>query len=241
MQSAHCSLDIPDTIETHLEGPVQQLQRIGAYAAFVLTIQFLATVAWIVISWPPTGLSGLMHAMADSFLAEAQAPFPFILANIYNASFAASAVVLAVVMRTYLTDSPFLMQLAVLAVVIAAAMFVASGVIPIVSIPQLMAANDMSAVNAVVGVATGLVLGATMASGAGVILAAVSGLQSGGRMPQLLCYLMIFDGLMQLGEFSVPLFLILDPVCGTIWSLWIGSILWREGFTVQRPLTPALT
>jgi len=219
---------------------MDQMHRIGAYAAFALTIQFLATLAWIVVSWPPTGLAGLMGAMADSFLAQAQAPFPFVLLNLYNASFAASAVVLILVMRQQLTESPFLMQLAVIAIVIAAALFLASGIIPVVSVPQLVAAKDTSAVNAIVGVTTGLVLGATSAAGAGVVLTSIASLKS-GRLPRVLCYLFLIDGLVQLGEFSTPLFLVLDPFLGSIWSLWLGAILWRDGLTVRRPVAAALT
>jgi hypothetical protein len=219
---------------------MDQLHRIGAYAAFVLTLQFLATLAWIAVSWPPSGLSGLMDAMAESFLAQALAPFPFVLVNLYNASFAASAVVLVLVLRRCLPESPLLMRLAVIAIVIAAAQFVASGIIPIVSIPPLVAAKDASAVNAIVGVVTGLVLGATSAAGAGVVLTAVAALQS-DRLPRALCYLLMIDGVMQLMEFSVPLFLILDPLCGTIWSIWLGTILWRNGLAVRRPVAATLT
>jgi hypothetical protein len=180
-----------------------------------------------------------MGAMADSFLAQAQAPFPFVFVNLYNASFAAPAVVLILVMRQQLPESPFLMQCAIFAIVIASALFVASGIIPIVSIPKLVAANDTSAVNAIVGVTTGLVLGATSAAGAGVLLTSIAALHS-GRLPRLLCYLFLIDGLMQLGEFSVPLFLVLDPFLGSIWSLWLGAILWRDGIGVRRPVAAAL-
>jgi hypothetical protein len=219
---------------------MDQMHRIGAYAAFVLTFQFLATLLWIAVSWPPTGLAGLMGAMADSFLAQALAPFPFVLMNLYNASFAASAIVLILVMRQQLPESPFLMQCAIIAIVIASALFLASGIIPIVSVPHLVAAKDTSAVNAIVGVTTGLVLGATFAAGAGVVLTSIAALHS-GRLPRVLCYLFLIDGLMQLGEFSMPLFLILDPFLGSVWSLWLGAILWRDGLGVRRPAAAAFT
>jgi hypothetical protein len=98
----------------------------------------------------------------------------------------------------------------------------------------------MSAVNAIVGVTTGLVLGATSAAGAGVVLTSVAALHS-GRLPRVLCYLFLIDGLMQLAEFAVPLFLILDPVLGSVWSLWLGAVLWRDGIGVRRPVAAALT
>src|SRR5262245_19154361 len=83
--------------QTMKRNAVSRLHRIGAYAAFALTVQFLATLVWIAASWPAAGLSGLTEAMGATFVAQSQAPMPFALMNLYNASFAASAVVLATV------------------------------------------------------------------------------------------------------------------------------------------------
>ncbi len=213
---------------------VSQLHRIGAYAAFALTVQFLATLVWIAASWPAAGLSGLTEAMGATFVAQSQAPMPFALMNLYNASFAASAVVLATVLREHLVETPYLMRLAVIAIIIASALFLASGIIPIVSIPEAVRAHDLSAVRAIVGVVTGIVLAATTGAGIGVVLAASAALRS-GRLPRLLCYVFLADGLMQIVEFAVPAFLILDPLAGTFWSLWLGLILWRDGLKVSRP------
>jgi hypothetical protein len=213
---------------------MDRLHRIGAYAAFALTIQFLATLVWVAAAWPPEGLAGLTEAMADSFLIHSQAPFPFALVNLYNASFAASAVVLVTVIREYLTEAPRLMRLAVIAITVAASLFLASGIIPVVSIPHLVRANDSSAVNAIVGVVTGLVLGATSAAGTGVVLSGAALLRA-GRLPRLLCYLIILDGAMQIAEFAVSPFLVLDPLAGAIWSLWLGIVLWRDGLVVRAP------
>jgi hypothetical protein len=137
-----------------------------------------------------------------------------------------------IVMSEQLPESPHLTRFGVLAIAIAAAQFLASGIIPIVSIPELVRANDASAVRAIVGVVTGLVLGATTAAGCGVTLIACAMLAS-GRFPKLLCYLCLVDGMMQMVEFAVPLFLILDPLLGTLWSLWLGSILWRRSPAVR--------
>jgi hypothetical protein len=217
---------------------MDRISRLGSYASFLLAAQFAATLLWIIVSWPPEGLAGLTDAMGDSFLAQAMAPFPFAFINLYNASFAATALVVVVIVSEKLPEFPYLTKFGVIAIVIAAALFLASGIIPIVSVPQLVKANDTSAVHAIVGVVTGLVLGATTAAGSGVILMA-SALLLSGRVPKLLCYICLFDGTMQLFEFAVHPFLILDPLFGTIWSLWVGAILWRDGLAVRRP-APAL-
>jgi hypothetical protein len=203
------------------------ITRVGAVAAFILTLQFLATLLWIAVSWPPNGFAGLTDAMAETFLVQSQAPFPFALMNFYNSSFAASALVLVVVMRERLPKTPLLMQLSVIAITVAAALFLASGIIPIVSVPDLVKAKDVSAVNAIVGIVTGLVLAATTAAGFGVVLGGSALLRS-DRVSRLLCYIIIAGGIMEIAEFAVPPFLVFDPLAGTIWSLWIGTILWRD-------------
>jgi hypothetical protein len=53
--------------------------------------------------------------------------------------------------------------------------------------------------------------------------------------------LLIADGLMQIVEFAVPAFLVLDPAAGTVWSVWLARILWRNGLVVRAPATAAFT
>jgi hypothetical protein len=206
-----------------------RVNRIGAICAFVLTFQFLATLAWIVVSLPADGLGGLdqlVDAMAAFFTAYATRPVPFAILNLYNASFAITAVVLVIILRERLAQARLKMQLAVIAISVAAALFLASGIIPIVSGPTLVKLNDASALRATIGVVAGLVLAATTAAGFGVTLTAWSGFET-GRLPVAMCWLMIIGGLMEIAEFTVPIFLILDPALGTVWSLWLGFFLWR--------------
>jgi len=201
--------------------------RVGAVLAFVLTLQFLLTLLWILVSWPPGGLGSLADAMAQYFLARANDPFAFILLNLYNVSFAVSAVALAVIMRGLFSDYPHRAQFAVYSILVAAAQYVASGVVPLVALPPLVAAGDHSAVNALVGVSTGLLLGATMASGFAVATFAWIGFSS-ARLPRALCGLMLFAGLIEMVEFGVPLILVLDPLSGAAWSIWLGTLLWND-------------
>jgi hypothetical protein len=206
-----------------------RLNRIGAICAFVLTIQFLATLGWIVVSLPAEGLGGLdklADAMAAFFKAYATRTLPFMILNLYNASFAFTAVVLVIILRERLAQARLKMQFSVIAISVAAALFLASGIIPIVSGRTLVELNDVSALRATIGVVTGLVLAATTAAGFGVALTAWSGLET-GRLPAIMCWLMIIGGLMEIAEFTAPLFLILDPSIGTVWSLWLGFFLWR--------------
>ena len=204
-----------------------QLSRVGALASFVLTVQFLLTLLWLLASWPAEGLAGLADAMAAYFLAEALEPTTFAAMNLYNVSFGLSAAVLAVTMRNRFSDYPVRGELAVYAIVVAAMLFVASGMIPLVGLPDLVRAQDASAVATMVAMATGLVFAATMCCGIGLALFAWVGFSS-RRLPAGLCWLLLVVGLIELVEFAVPLFLLLDPLIGTCWSLWLGELLWRD-------------
>lgn len=210
-----------------------QLRKIGAVMAFVLTIQFLLTLWFIVIAWPKEGPGGwaALNGLADSIAAYitglAATPAPFMLASLYNAVFCVPAIVLAVALREHLAEARHRMLLAVIGAAIAGGLWLAGGIIPVVSVPQIVAANDTSALRAVSGIAIGLILAATTAAGFAAVLAGSAGLST-GRLPRLLCWLLIVGGVVEICEFAVPVFLIIDPTLGTIWSLWLGILLLRS-------------
>ncbi len=204
-----------------------RLHRVGAVACFVLTIQFVLTVLWIVVSWPPNGFTGLADAMANYFLSNVDKPFIFAVMNFYNVSFALSAMVVAVVMRELFADFPRRMDMAVYLIVVAASMYIASGVVPLVSVPGLVSSGNTTAVETVIGVSTGLLLGATMASGFALMVFAWVGFDS-KRLPFVLCLMLLTVSIVEIFEFAVPVFLLIDPSMGTFWSLWLGALLWND-------------
>lgn len=201
--------------------------RAGAVACFVLTVQFVLTVLWIVVAWPPNGFTGLADAMANYFLSSVDKPFTFAVMNLYNVSFAISAMVVALVMREQFSDYPRRMDMAVYLIVVAASLYIASGMVPLVALPGLVAAGNTAAVDAIVGISTGILLGATMASGVGLFVFALVGLDS-KRVPKLLCGILIVVGVIEVFEFAVPVFLLLDPLLGSFWSIWLGGLLWAN-------------
>jgi hypothetical protein len=211
-----------------------QPTRVGAIASFVLTGQFLLTLLWIVVAWPAGGLAGLADAMAEYFRARATEPLPFAVLNLYNVSFALSALTLGVVLRRQFSDFPYRADFAFFSIVIAAAMYVASGVVPLVAAPDLVKTGDLSAVNAIEGVGAGLLLGGTMASGFAVTVFALIGFSS-KRLPFPLCVLMLTAGLVEVVEWAVPAILVLDPLLGAFWSIWLGILLWTNHVAPSEP------
>lgn len=205
--------------------------RVGAIASFVLTVQFLITLWWIFVSWPPEGLLGLADSMAEYFRTRASQPISFAILNLYNVSFGVSALTLVVVLRRQFPDFPHCMDFVYASVAVAAALYVASGVVPLVAAPPLVAAGDETALNVIEGVGAGLLLGGTMASGFALAVFGAAGLSS-KRLPFLLCVLMLAAGLIETIEWAFPIILILDPLLGSFWSIWLGSVLWADRVSV---------
>ena len=204
-----------------------QPNRAGAIASFVLTVQFVLTLLWIAMSWPPSGLSGLADSMANYFRSHVSEPLPFAVMNLYNVSFAVSALTLGVVLRRRFPDYPHRIDFGFFSIVMAATLYVASGMVPLVAAPNLVKAGDTSALNALEGISAGLLLGGTMASGFALFALGWVGLAS-KRLPFMLSGLIMAAGLIELAEWRVPVILILDPLFGSFWSLWLGSLLWMN-------------
>lgn len=212
--------------------------RVGALACFVLTAQFLLTVMWVVVAWPPGGFSGLADAMAQSFLGHVNDPFIWFVLNFYNVSFALSATVVGLVLRDQFGDLPRRAQMFMYLILIAAALYVVSGVVPMIALPDLINAGDTPAVNAVVAISTAFLLGATMVSGFVLLLGAAI-FHASRRVPLLLCGILVVAGAIEIAEFAVPVFLFLDPFIGAFWSVWLGVLLWMNRLARPEAAEPS--
>jgi hypothetical protein len=217
-----------------------QPTRVGAIASFVLTVQFALTLLWILVAWPDEGLGALAASMSALFRENATNPIPFAIMNLYNVSFAVSALTLAVVLRRQFHDFPYRMDFVYAMAAVAGALYVASGMVPLVAGPDLVKAGNDAAVSAIEGVGVGLLLAGTMASGFAVIVIATVGFES-KRLPALLCGIAFLAGVTEVIEWAVPAILILDPLLGTVWSVWLGSLLWADRVSAaatERPRLP---
>lgn len=204
-----------------------QPAKVGAIASFILAVQFLLTLVWIVVSWPPEGLSGLVDAMGAYYRERVDEPFAFATMNLYNCSFGVSALILAVVLRRQFSDYPLSTDFAVASITAAAAMYIASGVVPLIAAPPLAEAGDDAALRIVEGVSAGLLLGGTMASGFALVTFGSLALNS-RRLPTPLCIVIILSGSIEIVEWSSAGLLVLDPILGSLWAAWLGSQLWAD-------------
>jgi hypothetical protein len=159
--------------------------------------------------------------------------------NLYNVSFALSALTLGLILRKQFSEYSYRLDFAFFNIVIAATLYIASGVVPLVAAPDLVKAGDQSAVNAIAGVGAGLLLAGTMASGFAVGMFAIVGFSS-KRLPAGLCALMLAAGLVELVEWGIPPILLLDPLLGSFWSIWLGILLWNNGMAHGEAAQPRL-
>jgi hypothetical protein len=211
-----------------------RLQKLGGYASIGLAVQFLVSLGFFVFVLPKLGLAS-PNDFGDpvkGLAALAASPATFLMLNVVNASFSVTALLLALALRERLRDAPNRMRLAVIAASIAGALFLAGGVVPIVGLPSIASANDVSAYRALTGIASGLVLAGTSAAGWVLVLSGWAALST-GKLPRALGLILILGGVVEILEFAVPLFLILDPFLGTVWSLWLGVTLLQLGSDIS--------
>jgi hypothetical protein len=210
-----------------------KLHRIGAVSSFLLTLQFAATLGLIAAAWNlgdgsmGRGLDRLAFRMATYVAPHAQDPATFLLLNLYNASFFVTVLPAAFATRQRLAEAELRMQGAMITVSIAAGLFLTSGIIPVVAVPDMVSTSDSSAVAVLPAVVVGMVLAATSAIGFTVVFCGWAGLTT-GKLPAGLCVLAMVGGVMEITEFAVPAFLILEPLIGVFWSLWLGIVFLRS-------------
>lgn len=211
------------------------VNQLAAATAFGLTLQFLATLAWIALAWPEGGLAnmaGLDDRMGALIVDMLDEPNVFLSANLYNVSFGLTAATLIVLLRGRLSGAPLRATLAVIWIGGAATLYVATGIVPITAGEALIESADQSALLAIILVTKGLLLAATFMSGVGLFFAAWAALET-RFLPAALCWVMFAAAAVEVVEYSSPWFLVLDPLLGAVWSLWLGAIL----LTLKDPVS----
>lgn len=120
--------------------------------------------------------------------------------------------------------APNQMRLAVLAVSISSALFLANGVVSFTGYPPIVALPDTAAVSAYRGlsaVTNGLLLAAIFAAGLNLLLIGWAALSTKG-LPALLSYLLVLAGVVAVLSFVVSIFGLVGPVLNVVFSLWLG-------------------
>ena len=208
---------------------MNNMQKIGGYAALVTGVQFLAILVIQFGVLAPLGVTG-PTTPADQVLAAAtSSTAPFLTLNLITALFSLTLLLGALAVRERLqAGAPTRMRLALIGASIGSAMFLASGIVSFTGFPAVVAANDGSAFRSFDAITTGLTVAGIFAFGWTAFLWASAGLSTKG-LPTALNYVLILAGVMAVLTFLIPIFGLLGVVVNVIWAFWLGVVLLGPG------------
>ena len=207
---------------------MKSTQKVGGYAALIQGLAFIALGVIIVGFEIPQGL-GPGADPAKWIAVAAVSPTPFLIAYLLLVVLAITIVLFTVALRERMQDgAPNRMRLAVLAVSIASALFIANGVIGFTGFPPIVALADTAAAatafRAFSAVVDGLLLAAIFAAGLTLLLIGWAALSTRG-LPAPLSYFLILAGVVAVLSFVSPILSFIGPVLNIFWSLWLGYVL----------------
>jgi hypothetical protein len=207
-----------------------KLQKISAYASIVQAF-LSAFFLWILIFvFPRLGLVGPRdwNDPVKSIAASSASPITFLLLNLDFVLLSIAFILIVLALRERMqADVPNLMRIAAIGASIFSALVLAWGVIGIRSMPSIVSAKDVSAVRAVEGVSLGLGVAGYHALGWALLLSGWVALKT-ARLPRLLSYLLVLDGIFCILLFAVQPFGFVIVFFNIIWGLWLGVVLLRK-------------
>jgi hypothetical protein len=218
---------------------MNNMQRVGGYAALVIGIQF---VAILVIAFGILGPLGVNPGTPpDEVLAvAAKSSTPFLIQSLVVALFSITVVLSALAVRERLqAGAPNRMRIAVIAASVGSALFLGSGIISFSGLPAIVADNDLAAFRVLDVVFSGLLTSAIFATGWTLVLWGLAGLSTKG-LPTGLNYIMLVGGVVAVLAFAIPIFGLLGVVINVVWAFWLGFALLRQPAAMAVRPKPAM-
>jgi hypothetical protein len=214
-------------------------QKIGGYAALLQGLMFVVILGIQFAVLAPQGLAGGNVDPAKAVAFGASSPTPFLILNLILVVF--SITILLVVLALYerlQAGAPNRMRLAVLAAVVASALFLANGLTSFAGFPRIVSLPDtaaaIAAFRAVDAVTNGLLQGAVFAAGWQSLLIGWAALSTKG-LPALLSYLLVLAGVLGIAGVFVSILGLLGLVVNVVWGLWLGYVLLTQPATMAAP------
>ncbi len=204
---------------------MNNMQKVGAYASFVIGVAFVAILVLVFGLLPAMGVKvpeDFTNPQAATKIASVLPIF-----NLLDLVFGFTTVLVALALRERLQNSaPNQMRLAVIAASIAGALFIGTGIAQFYGWPILLQNPPAGAAAnaAFFAIATGLENAAIFAAGWVTLLWGWAGLSTKG-LPSALNYVFILAGILSIVGVVSPLISILSVVADAIWAFWLGVIL----------------
>jgi hypothetical protein len=207
---------------------VQNLQKIGGFAAIGLGLLFIGYIVLLFVIMPAQGVGpGTLNDPSHGIPFLATSRLPMLIDFIYmGIAIAILLITLSLVDRLN-EFAPGVMQISNAAGVIATALFLGYAMINFVGNPITVSvyANDTTAGGTLYltlrVISNGLNAAALFASGWAILLSGWAALGS-GRLPKLLSYLMIGAGAAMVVSFVLLPVGLLAVVLAPVWSIWLG-------------------
>ena len=185
---------------------MNNLQKVGGYAALVTGVQFVAILVIQIGVLAPLGVAAPTTPPDNVLAVAANSAAPFLILNLITALFSITLLLGALAVRERLqAAAPDRMRLAVIAASIGSALFLASGITSFTGFPPIVAANDASAFRTLDAVTNGLIVSAIFAFGWVALLWGSAGLSTKG-LPTGLNYVLLLAGAIAVLAFIIPIF-----------------------------------
>jgi len=204
-----------------------KLQKIGGYGSIGNAILLVIALVIIFIVAPRLGLVGQSdwNDPVKNLDAMSTSPITFFILDLETILCSIAYILIVLALRERMQASaPNLIRIAVIAVSITCALWLATGLIGIVSMPSIVSAKDASAFRAVKAMHFGLGTAGYFGLGWTLLLIGWAALKTRG-LPRILSYLSVLAGIVGILEFAVQPLMFVALLLGIVWGLWLGVVL----------------
>ena len=213
---------------------MKQRQTAGGIAALGLSGLFVGLLLLLAVVLPGRGLGPhTLDHPATGIPFVASSSLPVIIALVYIGIALAFVPMMLALYQRLREAAPAMSQVAVVASLVAAGLFLAYGMIPMVGNPAVVtiyqddAARGGAVYLALRLTANAMSAGALFAAGWAISLVGWAALRAGG-LPKVLSSIMLLGGISKILSFALLSVGLIGLLLAPIWSAWLGVVLLRE-------------
>ena len=213
---------------------MKQLQTTGGIAALCLSGLFVGLLFLLAVMLPGQGLGP--HTLDDPATGipfVATSSLPVMIALIYIGNALVFVPIMLALYQRLRAAAPAVMQVVVVAGLIASGLFLAYGMINLVGAPTVVSAYQHDAARggavylALRLTANAMSAGALFACGWAISLVSWTALRGGG-LPKLLSSIMLLAGISMILSFALLSVGLIGVLFAPVWSAWLGFVLLRK-------------
>ena len=212
----------------------KHLQTTAGIAALCLSGLYVALLLLLAVALPGQGFGpGTLNTPATGIRFLATSSLPVVLNLIYIGNSLVFVPIMLALFHRFRAAAPALIQVAVVAGLIASGLFLAYGMINVVGSPTVVSTYQHDPVSggavylALRLTGNGMNAGAIFALGWAIALISGVALRAGG-LPKVLSSMMLLAGISMILSFTLLSVGLIGALLTPIWSAWLGFVLLRE-------------